>query len=142
MSLKRRGGFTIVETLIALAIATIVFLGLLAALLYAKKYNMSKACQYEAVRALHEKLEEIAKMDYADITPALNNGATSCQDALDNRKNYITRYVGNLKVDYGLYYDINEDTTLELKKVNLEVCWRYRDKLHQVSGTTIVRNTK
>ncbi|RKQ64014.1 pilin/secretion family protein with methylation motif [Thermovibrio guaymasensis] len=138
MSLEKREGFTIIETLIALAISTIVFLGLLATLLYAKKYNMSKACQYEAVRILHEKLEELAKMDYAEVTSELNNGATNCQDAL--RKNYITRYIGNLKVKYGLYYDINENTDLQLKRINLEVCWKYQGKFHHVSGTTVIRN--
>ncbi len=142
MSLKRREGFTLVETLIAISIAAIVFLGLFAALLYAKKYNMSKSCQYEALRILHEKLEELSKMDYSSVTPLLNNGATSCQDALDSKKNYLTRYVGNLQVDYGIYYDINENATLQLKRVNLDVCWRYKGKFHQISGTTIIRNVK
>jgi len=142
MPLRLRKGFTIIEVLMALAIATIVFLGLLAALLYARNYNMIKATQYEAMRILHEKLEELSKMDYSSVTSALNNGATDCQDALDNRKNYISRYVGNLKVDYGIYYGISENPVLQLKKVELDVCWRYRGRLHTISGTTILRNKK
>jgi type II secretory pathway pseudopilin PulG len=142
LTYQKREGYTIVEVLIASAIAVIVFLGLLAALLYARKYNLMKSYNYEAVRILHQKLEEVSNLDYSDVTDALNNGATSCEDALTSGKNTVTRYLGSREAKFGLFYKIEEDATLGLKKVFLDVCWKYRGKLHKVSGSTIIRNTK
>ncbi|WP_457678573.1 type IV pilus modification PilV family protein [Thermovibrio sp.] len=140
MSLRVRGGFGIIEVLISMVIAMFIFLALLSALIFLKAQNMKKSIQYEGLRILHSKLEELSRIDYSYITPVLNKGATSCKDALDNRRNYEVRYVGNLKVYYGIYYNIEEEPTLGVKKVEVDVCWRYPQKFHQIEGTTVVRN--
>ncbi|ADU97109.1 PilV family protein [Thermovibrio ammonificans] len=136
----KRGAFSMVEVLLAVAIGLVVFLGLLASAVFVKKFEMVKMIQYQAVRLLHQKLEQVREMDYDNVTEAnLDNGTTSCKDALLTGKNVVVRYIWSRPQEYGLYYDINENTALELKEVNLTVCWFYKGRYHSISGTTIIR---
>ncbi len=133
-------GFTLIETLIAIAIFSIVLLGLIAGMVLSYKTSLSNVMRNEAINILHEKMEDIRDMDYADITDTLNNGAVNCEDALDNGKNYVERQVGNVNRRFGIFFAINEDTDVQVKEIRIDVCWRLEGNLKNVSGTTIVRN--
>jgi hypothetical protein len=126
------------ELLIAALISTAIFLGVLSVLLYASRHSLMEAYRYEATRILHQKLEEVSSMDYEELSGMLNMGSTSCEDALINGKNTVTRSLNGRKVKFGLFYSIEENPSLEIKLVTVVVCWKYRDKLHSLSGTTVV----
>lgn len=136
-----RKGFTIVEVLVAVIILIIVILGLLSAVVIFEKYSMESALLNEASNILYSKLEQVKRLPYSDIIEEkLNNGADSCESALS--KNFLTRSIGNKQVKFGLYYKIQTDRIYQIKEINLTVCWKYRGKLHKISGETIVRNMK
>ena len=140
---KFRLGFTLIEIFFAMLIGLIVFLGLLAGAFYVQKLSVGRALQYDAVRILHQRLEQIREMNYDAISEvALNNGAADCADALTSGKNVVVRYVGNRPFKFGLYYKVDENKTLLLKEVALTVCWNYAGRFHSLSGTTIVRKEK
>jgi len=133
-----RKGFSLLEALVAMVIAFIVLMGLLAGLVYATKVSLKKAYLNEATRILNEKLEELHQMDFDDVNPSLNNGATSCGDALSG-KNAIYRQIRNRKARFGLFYQIAQDPDYSVKKVDLEVCWKLEGKFHSITGSTVVR---
>ncbi len=134
-----RTGFTLIEVLIASVIAVVVLLGLLAAAIYFENYSVKRALMKEASNILYSKLEEVKSLPYSEVTETnLNNGAVDCEDALT--KNYLERYVGNVRYRFGLFYKVTPDPSYQVKEVNLTVCWKYRGKLHEISGNTIVRN--
>lgn len=134
-----RKGFTLVEVLIAAVIAVVVLLGLLAAAIYFEKFSIRRALFHEASNILYSKLETVKSLPYQDIVESkLNNGAKDCSDALS--KNYVERTVGSKTYRFGLFYKVADNPTYQIKDVMLTVCWKYVDKLHEVSGDTIVRN--
>ncbi|WP_456342734.1 type IV pilus modification PilV family protein [Thermovibrio sp.] len=132
-----RGGFTVLEVLVASAIFAIVSLGLVAGLVLSYRITLSNQLRDEAVSILREEVELIRERSYDEITPALNNGANDCEDAL-NGKNFVERQVGNVKRRFGIFLTVKEDSALEIKKVRIEVCWRERGNFKSVSGETLI----
>ena len=134
-----RKGFGLTEVLIASVIAIIALLGLLAAAIYFESFTIKRALFKEASNILYSKLESVKSIPYADVSESvLNNGAVDCEDALS--KNYLERYVDSTKYRFGLFYKVDEDPVYQIKEVDLTVCWKYRGKLYEISGNTIVRN--
>jgi len=136
-----RRGFTLIEVLIAAVIAVVVLLGLLAAALYFERYSVRRALFHQASNILHSKLEAVKSLPYQDVTETkLNNGATDCSDALT--KNFVERTVGSRAYRFGLYYRVTDNPNYQVKEVKLTVCWKYRDRLNEIYGDTIVRNRR
>ena len=140
--MRVREGFSLVEMLVAMVIAFIVLTGLFMATVYAIKTSLYKAYFSEATSILHEKLEELHRMDFDAINSSLNKGATSCKDALKNKKNVVKRQIRNREAEFGLYYSITSDPKLAIKKVKLDVCWFLKNRYHQISGSTVVRKVE
>ena len=132
-------GFTIVEVLVAMVIFSLVLLGLLSAIITVYKIDVRNSLRDMANRILSEQLEKVQVLGYSGVTTALNNGTTSCRDALYTNKNVIERTLRNRVYKFGEFYYISDNPILGIKKVTVEVCWIYRGKFYSINGTTIVK---
>ncbi|WP_456456106.1 type IV pilus modification PilV family protein [Thermovibrio sp.] len=136
---SKRLGFSIVEVLISMVVLSIVLIGLLSSILVYIRINQQNDIRNIANQILVENLEKVKSEDYSDITPAINNGSTSCKDALVNKKNVEIRFIRNKKLIFGKFFDISDNSTLRIKRVKVEICWFFRGNFYSINGTTIVR---
>ncbi len=136
---SRRLGFSIIEVLISVVILSIVLIGLLFSILVYIRVNQQNDIRNIANQILIANLEEVRSKGYSGINPSINNGSTSCQDALVNKKNIEVRFVRDKKVIFGKYFNITNNNFLKIKKVKVEICWFFRGKFHSINGTVIVK---
>jgi len=135
--MRLKYGFSLIEVLVAIAIFSLVFLGLFATVSFIISNNLRNLERNEAVLILEESLESIGNKEYSSITEAnLNNGVSNCTNSLN--KCQIKRQMRNFSVCFGRFFRIN-NLNSDLKKVLVEVCWRNKGKFYKISGETIVR---
>ena len=138
-SSKRRGGYTILEVLIALVIFAVTMLGLYYTTIIVYKQSTSNLARKEAVSIAQEELERIRTMPFQDIKVSFLNpsGLTNCDP--NNPNASIERQIRNTNIKFGKYFKVI-DISPNLKEVTLTVCWKLRGKDHKYQVKTIVRN--
>lgn len=132
---KNEKGVTLLETIVALAIVFIVFLGLTDAGLLALEFNINNTIRDEGVR--------VAEMEMAQV----RNTAFSALPAGATTRSAVPRQVRGLTVNYTPTWTITPLNADNLQVV-INVAWtrnawtpsgrKLRNQSHQV--TTIVRN--
>ncbi len=130
-------GFTLVETLVALAIFSIAILGILASILTVYKYSIKNLLRNEAVEIAKEELNKVKLMEFEDITPDKLNPKNLTHCDPHNPKASIKRQVRNYQISFGKFFEVDL-INLNLKKVRVTICWKYRGKTYEYSATTLV----
>lgn len=137
MSNDKRG-FTLVELLVAMGIATIVFIGLAEGLVVSVDANLKTALSDEAAVVGENKINEIRS--------ELFNNITTANFPPDN----VVRSIRQTTATYNVTTTVT-DLDVDLKQVDVRVAWSRRDyRLQQWNYTwdyshsfsTIVRRTR
>ena len=138
--MMKRDGFTIIEDLVAMVIFLVVGLALLSTVAVVYRYDAENNLRNTAIKILQGKLDEIRSMNFSNVTKtSLDNGSSTCLDALNNKKKVVYMQIRNARFPFGLYFNVT-DTMADTKIVNGYVCWRFRGKYKEVKSTTIIGN--
>ena len=146
-----RKGFTLLEVLIAMGILAVTLLGLLSAVVITQKESITNAAREEASRVLSEELNELSVKDYDSVTlpncPTDENRRVnylhdSCKNALNSGTPTESRVIRNFTLTFGKASCMVEDTTLNVKTIWTNVCWKLRGKTYHILGSTVIRKEK
>ena len=124
---KNERGLTLIETVVALAIIFIVFLGLTDAGLLVMDYNIRNTIRDEAVSVAESEMAQVRNIDFA----ALPVGVTV--------RPFVNRRIRGLTVEYRPRWTIS-NLNGDNRQVLVEVGWTRRGKTYSHQATTIVRN--
>ena len=124
---KNERGLTLLETVVALAIIFIVFLGLTDAGLLVVEYNIRNTIRDEGVSVAESEMASVRNIPFA----ALTVGVTA--------RPVVAQRIRGLTVNYTPSWTI---TTLNADnlQVVVNVGWNRRGKAYSHQATTIVRN--
>lgn len=123
--MQNKKGFTIIETLIAMILFSLVLIFMLQSFLLTYKLNYEKLVKDETVKIAQEELERLRNEQYSNISSSCvgicnnfnpNNVDSSC---------IITRQVRNYNIRFGREITINEN--YPYKTVTLTVCSQHKD---------------
>jgi type IV pilus assembly protein PilV len=120
-------GLTLIETLVALAIVFIVFLGLTQAGLLMAEHNMNNTIRDEGVSVAEAAMESARSRPFAALA------------VLPSTPTTVARPIRNLNVDYvwtPTVTALNADTL----QVAIEVTWSRRGRAYNHRVLTLVRN--
>ncbi|TCK06656.1 type IV pilus modification PilV family protein [Phorcysia thermohydrogeniphila] len=143
-----RKGFTLLEVLVATAILAITLLGLLGAIVVSQKENLSSLKREEATRLLKEELDSFLAKNYDDVTlpncpPSDTNREnflkTTCSNNLDSGTDIRVRIARNINLEFAVSSCMTEDTTLNIKTVYVDVCWKRAGGKEHLIGSMVVR---
>jgi prepilin-type N-terminal cleavage/methylation domain-containing protein len=146
-----RKGFTLIEVLIAMGILAVTLLGLLSAIVITQKESISNIAREEATRVLSEELNVTMVTDYDSVTfpncpPDDSNREnylkSECENALISGTGTISRVVRNFTLQFGKSACMIEDSTLNVKTIWMDICWKLRGKTYHLSGSTVIRKEK
>lgn len=128
---KDERGLTLLETVIALAIVFIVFLGLTDTGLLVLDYNIQNTIRDEGVSVAEQVMAEVRQTPFATLQAAADNGSVLLPDE--------TRQIRGLTVTYrpARTIDTLNDDNLQ---VTVNVGWIRRGKNYSHQATTIVRS--
>lgn len=124
---KNERGLTLLETVVALAIVFIVFLGLTDAGLLVVEYNINNTIRDEGVSVAETEMAAVREIPFPSIPVGVTN------------RPVVTRQIRGLSVDYTPTWTItalNADTL----QVVVNVGWTRRGKPYGHQATTLVRN--
>jgi len=124
---KNERGLTLLETVVALAIVFIVFLGLTDAGLLVVEYNINNTIRDEGVSVAESEMSEVRNRPFA----ALAVGVTA--------RPVISRQIRGLTVSYTPRWTITALNADNLQVV-VDVGWTRRGNAHNHQATTFVRN--
>ncbi len=127
MKSQAEGGFT--GTSIAIAIVIIfIFVSLIAMLLYNYNSGMRDVqLKAKATEIAISEIENIKSMNFSDV------------EAVDAKEVETGFYKSVILVDYA---DINSEATSDLvKKVTVEISYKFKQKINKVALSTIISNT-
>ena len=130
--LSDKRGFTLIESLVALAILIIALLGLLYSQILAINYNINNNMRNTAVKILQEELEKARTERY----DALNDESTD-----PNYPRSEVRLIRNSHVTYTIHRYVEVSNSGELKKVTVVVQWKAKNsnKIHSCSAQILIR---
>lgn len=124
---KNECGLTLIETLVALAIVFIVFMGLMEAGLLMAEHNINNTVRDEGVAVAEMAMESVRTTPFAAVA------------VLPATPTTVTRSIRNLSVDYvwaPTVTALNADTL----QVAINVTWSRRGRAYNHQLMTIVRN--
>lgn len=123
-----RKGFTLIEVLVALVIAMIVFIGLSETGLVVLEANVRDSIRDGAVQLAGERMEDARSLPAASLPSG---------DITDN----VSRTIRNLSVTYSVTRNVANITTDNTsKRVVVNVAWTRNAKNSSHTITTIVRS--
>jgi len=140
--IQNKKGFTIIETLVAMVLFSLVLIFMLQSFLLAYRLNFEKLVKDEITKIAQEELEKIRNTSFSNIVPSCSNACTnhptSCQ---------ITRQVRNKTLTFWEEisvsgYDANHNPVTNLndavfKVVTIKICSRHNDtKGNKIEYTT------
>jgi len=146
-----RNGFTLLEVLIAMGILAVTLLGLLSAVVITQKESITNVAREEATRVLSEELNELSVKDYDSVTlpncptdenKRVNYLHNNCKNALNSGTPTVSRVITNFTLTFGKASCMTEDTTLNIKTIWIDVCWKLRGKTYHTLGSTVIRKEK
>lgn len=123
---KSERGLTLVETLVAMAILFIVFLGLTDAGLLMLDYNINNTIRDEAVSVAEESMEAARTTPFAALATL----------PTDN----VTRPIRNLNFRYGVTRTVAPLPSGEAAQVTIDVTWSRKGRDFSHRAQTLVRN--
>lgn len=119
---RRRGGFTLIEVMVALGILAAGLLAVAAAQLYAMQGGTSGRHSSDAAAIAHSQLENLHRMDFADAALAATGGAWTPSPGLVVDRTVQTTPVDAVEMSYTMQWRIR-DVDPNLKAVDLRVTW-------------------
>ncbi len=122
-TLKNKKGFTIIESLVAIAILTILLLGILASIMVIMDYTTRNLLREEAVKIAEEYADLYRSYPIDKIHPS------------DYKKEY--KKIRNFTVEYVVKIT-STDTTPQVKELTITVEWKYKGKTYQYQIKTLV----
>lgn len=131
---KNERGLTLIETVVALAIVFIVFLGLTEAGLLVLDHNINNTIRDEGVSVTEIEMSTVRQTPFSTLF-AMPEGAP--QPSLNGA--VVSRQIRGLTVDYAPTWTLthlNADTL----QVVVGVGWTRRGRAYSHQATTIVRN--
>ncbi len=121
--LKNRKGFTIIESLVAIAILSILLLGILASIIVIMDYTTRNLLREEAVKIAEEYADK-----YRSYPVSL----------LPNSKEItVKRKIRNFDVDYTVKIK-STSVNPQLKQLTITVEWQYKGKTYTYKIETLV----
>ena len=127
-ALQNNKGFTLLETVIAMTILTVMMLGTLQALIGTYQFARKNTLRDHAVKLADEVLTDFRNTPFS----ALANGT---QTAVNYQ-----RQINNANIAYTTTATIAEPVTNVAKTVQLVTTWAYKGNQYNVTTTTIVAN--
>lgn len=124
---KNERGLTLLETVVAMAIVFIVFLGLTDAGLLVVEYNINNTIRDEGVSVAETEMAAVREVPFA----ALPLGVTN--------RPVVTRQIRGLAVSYTPTWTITALNADNLQVV-VNVAWTRKGKAFSQQATTLVRN--
>ncbi len=128
---KNERGLTLIETVVALAIIFIVFLGLTDAGLLVMESNIGNTIRDEGVSVAEKVMAEVRQTPFATLKAAPDNVAVALPDE--------TRQIRGMTVTYRPARTVTRLNEENLQ-VMVEVDWTRRGKDYSHQATTLVRN--
>lgn len=122
---KSERGLTLIETLVAMAILFIVFLGLTDAGLLMLDYNINNTIRDEAVSVAEEAMEAVRTTPFAALATSTDN---------------VTRPIRNLSFRYGVTTTVAPLPSNEAAQVTIDVTWSRKGRDYSHRAQTLVRN--
>ena len=120
-------GMTLVEVLVSLAILSVVFFGLLDAMLVASEFNMRNVLRDEAVSVADNLITVKRTLPFASLA----TGATTTT---------VTRRIRGLDVPYTVTDNVTAVTDPNIRRVDVLVRWTRKGNTYTHSLATLVRN--
>ncbi len=124
--LRNNRGFTLLETVIAMTILTIMMLGTLQALIGTYSFARNNTLRDHAVKIAEEMLTDYRNTPF----PALANGSITATQH--------TRQLNDAAIIFTSQGVITEEVSGVAKSVRIDVSWTNKGIQHTVSSTTIV----
>jgi len=87
-----------------------------------------------AVNVAQEHILHMKNIGYNNINDITDNGSNVCNPS----NPYYTLQINNSRWGFGLVQAVDTSQT-NLKKLDITVCWAYKNKNYQYKITTIVR---
>lgn len=125
---KNERGLTLLETVVALAIIFIVFLGLTDAGLLVLEYNINNSIRDEGVSVAATELAAAREIPFSSIPVGVTN------------RTAVNKQIRGLTVTYTPKWTVTALSTNTLQVV-VDVTWTRRGKTHSHRATTLVRKT-
>jgi len=126
--LQNDKGFTLLETIIAMTILTVMMLGTLQALIGTYTFSRNNTLRDYAVKIAQELITDYRNIPYND--PALAGGAITPAT--------YTRQIGNSTVTFTSQGNITQEVPNVAKSVTINITWTNKGIQHTVKSTTIV----
>ena len=144
-AIQNKKGFTIIETLVAMILFSLVLIFMLQSFLLAYRLNFEKLVKDETAKIAQEELEKFRNISFSNITPSCNNACTnyptsspSCQIQRQIRNTTVT-FWEEISVNG---YDANHNPVTNLndavfKVVTIKICSKLQDtKGNKIEYTT------
>lgn len=125
---KNESGLTLLETVVALAIIFIVFLGLTDAGLLVLEYNINNSIRDEGVSVAMAELAAVREIPFSSIPVGVTN------------RTAVTKQIRGFTMTYTPKWTVTALSTDTLQVV-VDVTWTRRGKAHSHRATTLVRKT-
>lgn len=124
---KNEQGLTLLETVVALAIVFIVFLGLTDAGLLVVEHNIRNTIRDEGVRVVETEMGAVREIPFATLPVGVTN------------RPVVTRQIRGLTVSYAPTWTITALNADNLQVV-VNVAWTRMGNNYSHQATTLVRN--
>ena len=131
--IQNKKGFTLIETLVAMVLFSLVLIFMLQSFLLAYRLNFEKLVKDETVKIAQEELENLRNISFSNIIPSCSNACTnyptsSCQIQRQVRNTTVT-FWEEISVNG---YDANHNPVANLndavfKVVTIKICSKLKD---------------
>ncbi len=122
---KSNKGFTLIETLIAMFLFSLILIFMLQGFLLAYRINYEKLLKDEAIKIAQEELERLRNLGYSNISPSCGNVCNNFNPTTAPPSCKISRQVRNKNVSFGREIRVVENEPY--KTVTIIVCSQHKD---------------
>ncbi len=140
--IQNKKGFTIIETLIAMVLFSLVLIFMLQSFLLAHRLNFEKLMKDEIVKIAQEELEKYRNISFSNITPSCSNACTNypttCRIQRQIRNTTVTFWeevsVSGFDANHNPVTNLNDAV---FKVVTIKICSKHKDtKGNKIEFTT------
>ena len=123
--MQNKRGFTLIETLVAMILFSLVLIFMLQSSLLVYRLNYEKLVKDETVKIAQEELERLRNESYSNITSTCVGACSNFNPNTQNQTCIINRQVRNNNINFGREISVSEK--YPYKMVTLIVCSQHKD---------------